>query len=419
MERPEIERILRAFLERAMPLLVGELRAQPLPSAERSRQAGAGGQISMTRLAGDGSTRWIYRAGSMDITAVAIANPLQPGPHPDENESFLAVRDYLHRRGIRVPDFYAADLDQGILLLEDLGDLRLYDVARAPWSGPEPRAPDVNPQLQGPAANPQRLYEQAIDLLVKMQAPGDPAFQPESVGNSDYNEAFILNEEARYFHKEMVCGLASLEHPFTRIEPDCRRLAREAVSSCPGPGAARGDRVFMHRDYQSRNLMVTGRPVGMGASGKEPTIAVIDFQGARLGPPEYDLASLIMDPYVALSAPLRRELLDRYLREASTRGVPGVPAAVGRGREWDLWHGRFLASAANRLMQALGAFAKLGRRLDRPGFLEHVPSGLSRLDEILQTRGDCPELLGLVRRLRTMDLPEGEGPHSPRSPVCN
>jgi len=303
------------FVARAMALVVGHdpLRDEAVPrtsAGEASPETlgpgpGAAASLSWAPLAGDGSPRRIFRVTRAAVRAVAVANPLPAGRvHPDENEGFLAVREYLHARGVRVPRFYAADLEHGFLLLEDLGDVRLYDLVRA-------------------GADPLPLYEEALRSLVRMQMPGEPRFRPEAVANPPYTPEFVLACEARYFHEELVRGLRGVDHAFAEIESECRRLAAEAVSGAPAQTGAEetalGERrpVFLHRDYQSRNLMVTGGG-----------LAVIDFQGAREGPPEYDLAALLYDPYVALAPELREELLRFYLRAPAAARVPGIPRAA-------------------------------------------------------------------------------------------
>jgi aminoglycoside/choline kinase family phosphotransferase len=372
MDARAAETGLRSFLERAMPLLAGG--SSDLPDAA---DAGACG-VTLQPLSGDGSRRVFFRVGLRGMTAVAIANGLPPQrQHPDENESFFAVREYLARCGVRVPLIYAADLAQGLFLLEDLGDRRLADLAGAD-------APDPSSRRQ--------LYVEAIDLLVMMQTPRDPAFDPAITGNPAYSETFILNEEAGYFHAELVQGLAGLNLPFAAITAECHRLAHTALA---------GSAVFMHRDFQSRNIMLAG-----------PSLVVIDFQGARHGPPEYDLASLIWDPYSALPGELRSDLIAYYLRRASAAGIAGVPSTSAQStseidREagrYRAWNQRFLANAANRLMQALGAFAKLGWRQGRPGFREHIPTALGSLHTVLSDLGDCPQLLALIEDLRSRDL---------------
>jgi aminoglycoside/choline kinase family phosphotransferase len=363
----EIDQSLSSFVARAMTL-IGE----------------SPDTLTFQPLAGDGSNRKVYRIRCGGFEAIAVSNPLPPERiHPDENEGFLAVRDYLQQRRVRVPALYAADIDRGYLLLEDLGDQRLYDLVRAKDEVIRPRA-----------FHHSDLYENALHSLILMQQPGVPSFRPERVSNPSYTADFILDQESSYFHRELVRGMAGRIETFQLIESECRRIARTALASPHAtPHATPHDFVFMHRDYQSRNLMVVG-----GA------LAVIDFQGARFGPAEYDLAALLYDPYVTMPESTRVELIHLYTREASGAGVAGIPNSL-TGESWQIWERRMLANAANRLMQALGAFAKLGGRLQRPGFVEHIPQGLYNLGAVLTSLGDCPRLLALVEDLRSMSFP--------------
>jgi aminoglycoside/choline kinase family phosphotransferase len=376
---PHREAPLLVFLARTWPLVAG---AGDAPDAA----PGAGARPRLERLAGDGSARRIYRVRGGDLSLVLVVNPLPADRrHPDENEGFLAVREYLDQRGVRVPRFYAADLAQGFLLLEDLGDRRLAERIRAAGWGDD--------------AAHRPLYERLLADLARMQAPGQPGFRSAWVPNPPYTEGFLLAEESRYFHRELVGACAAAAIPFDRIGDDTARLAGAALAAIDAAALPRGAQawaawspaaanlaglVFMHRDFQSRNVMVTGEGP-----------AIIDFQGARLGPPEYDLAALLYDPYVAMPERTRAALLAVYLREAYARGVPGVPDAPTAA-----WERRFLANAANRLMQAAAAFVKLGHRMGRPGFREHLPTALATLEAILERLGDCTALAAWVKSLR-------------------
>jgi aminoglycoside/choline kinase family phosphotransferase len=119
---------------------------------------------------------------------------------------------------------------------------------------------------------------------------------------------------------------------------------------------------------------------------------LIDFQGARPGPLAYDAAALILDPYAGHPAAIRERLLSEYLRLLGERG--GIdPREVEES---------WLPLGAFRLLQALGAFGKLGVRLGKPGFLEHAGKALDLLVEHLGPRGAarCPILRALVGRAR-------------------
>jgi aminoglycoside/choline kinase family phosphotransferase len=223
----------------------------------------------------------------------------------------------LRRLGVRVPRIDAFDPGAGILQIEDLGDTLLVDRIRADGA--------------------QNLLRRAIEMLVRMQAQADPPFDPARTHNLGYDVAFILQFEAGYFHREMVQAQAGIDLPFESLAGEYERAAREALAGM--------ELVFMHRDFQSRNLMVV-----------EEDLALIDLQGGRLGPPEYDLASFLYDPYLALPREKRDELFDLYLER---RSVERATCAE-----------RLRASGVNRMMQCLGSTRTSGAPANR--FLDHA-----------------------------------------------
>ena len=154
--------------------------------------------------------------------------------------------------------------------------------------------------------------------------------------------------------------------------------------------------VLIHRDFQSQNI-----------SGRDGRIRLVDFQGMRLGPLGYDLASLVLDPYVAMPTQFRDELVERF--------VTGMrPATIPRP---DI-RAMALAAGLQRIMQALGAYGFLGHVKGKTSFLDHIPAGLAVLREILGVVGNVargetegrwlPGCMSLVERLL-------EYPETPRS----
>jgi aminoglycoside/choline kinase family phosphotransferase len=134
------------------------------------------------------------------------------------------------------------------------------------------------------------------------------------------------------------------------LEAEFADLA-EAVAAQP--------RVLLHRDFQSQNILLQG-----GA------VRLVDYQGLRLGPLAYDLASLVWDPYVDIPAGLRQDLVTRF-----AAGCPRyTPAAVAN---------MTLAAGLQRVMQALGAYGFLGRVKGKTGFLAHVPAAVHNLQDLL------------------------------------
>jgi NDP-sugar pyrophosphorylase family protein/aminoglycoside/choline kinase family phosphotransferase len=325
--------------------------------------------LSLRLLKGDGSARRIVRAvrgaesrilvlpATEEQGAAAIYPRRDGSAVPDEAASFAYLAPYLENLDVPVPRVYLLDPETRVLLLEDLGDIDLFGQVAA-WR----REPEAGDRLWN-------AYREAIEILLRMQASPREPLDPSRTHNPPYDEAFIRRFEAGYFLREMVHGQCHVEQgDADALEAELGRIAREALSAAP--------RVFMHRDFQSRNLMRPTRG-----------LVVIDFQGARPGPPEYDLAALLLDPYVDLPAELRDRLVELYLAGATRAGSERHAARR-----------RYRASGINRMLQVLGAFAYLGGRLGKPGFLEHAPVALARVRELAGT--DFPHLTEVIGRVQ-------------------
>jgi aminoglycoside/choline kinase family phosphotransferase len=137
-------------------------------------------------------------------------------------------------------------------------------------------------------------------------------------------------------------------------------------------------RVLVHRDFQSQNIVI-----------KERAACFIDFQGMRPGLPQYDLASVLLDPYVTLTEFEREELLGFYLTTMQSSGHE--PPANFR-QTFDL-------CAMQRLMQALGAYGFLGIVKEREHFLHHIPAALANLERVLARITGMERLTALIARL--------------------
>jgi aminoglycoside/choline kinase family phosphotransferase len=312
-----------------------------LPGGDRVRE--------VVPLHGDGSARRFFR-----VRGEARAYVLLEGPDPAENAAYVRVARHLAERGVRVPAVHGVDPAHGWILLEDLGDRSLFAA------------------LREPGADRPALYEPVLELLARMQAVGAEDFDI-TVGfaPAPYGAELMVEGEGLYFVREFAQGVLGLDLP-PGFRGDLERLAALGATA---PGG-----FFLHRDFQSRNLQLT--PDGP---------ALLDFQGARPGPLAYDAAALILDPYAANPPDLRDALLRRYRAHL---------AALGASPGWteDGW----FAVGAFRLLQALGAFGKLGGRLGKPGFLEHAGAALRGLEEHLGQRGrrDFPDLMAVVAQAR-------------------
>ena len=187
-----------------------------------------------------------------------------------------------------------------------------------------------------------------------------PGFSPE-----------LYRWERDYFREQCVgkvCGIVLGAAEGDALE---RELAALAGRLLDAPA------VLVHRDLQSQNVMV-----------RAGTPFLIDFQGLRLGSPFYDLGSLLYDPYVEIGEELRAALLQYYYD--LTRPAAG----------WELFRELFSLAAAQRLMQALGAYGFLGLGKGKRYFLAHIPPALDRLIAVTEEGGRLPRLHALARRCR-------------------
>jgi aminoglycoside/choline kinase family phosphotransferase/molybdopterin-guanine dinucleotide biosynthesis protein A len=337
-----------------------EARAVMAPAAFRQAGLTAVPQAAEWQpLPGDGSDRRWYRLTAGDATLIAADHGIKPTADTCEAESFVAIGRHLHRCGAPVPKIFLADTFAGLVFMEDLGDENLQDRVRA----------------RAHAAAVEADYRRVIDMLLEMAAAGGEGFDPAwAYQTPRYDRGVVLEKECRYFVDAFLNGYLALAVPFERLAPECRRLA-DAVAAVRPLG-------FMHRDFQSRNIMVHG--------GR---FYAIDFQAGRSGPPHYDLAALLIDPYVDLPDDLRARLLAYFTRRLSARA--GIPDEAIR-RDY-----AYCALARN--LQILGAYGFLTRRRNKPFFAQFIPAAVRSLQQGLSAfgSGSFPEL----SRLAARDIP--------------
>lgn len=272
------------------------------------RRAERGDQVhKIVPLIGDASTRSYFRL-LLDGESLILA--LMPDPFDPNRLPFLNVAELLRQVPLRIPAIRDVSGPEGILLLEDLGDELLQQ--RVATADREEK---------------KSLYGEALSILNLLQRRGeelrDDRYLP-------YRLAFDekkLFEELVFFDRHFLAGfrgavLTSEDREVLEIE--FRTIARE-LSNRP--------RVFCHRDYHSRNIMVL-----------DGELAVIDFQDARMGPMTYDLVSLVRDSYVEHDEEFVVEMVEEF-----RRGVKGVEIPDDFDSELDLM-------SLQRNLKALGTF---------------------------------------------------------------
>ena len=301
----------------------------------------------------DASFRRYFRATFSDGTLIVM-----DAPPPQENcAPFVNVANLFAATDAHVPAILAQDLVQGYLLLPDLGSTTYL------------QALNDNPD------SADRLYRDAVAALLKIQLASRAGILP------DYDEALLLKELslfpdwylARHLQVALDAGQkAELDAVFKQIVQN--NLAQP--------------RVFVHRDYHSRNLMVT-----------VPNPGILDFQDAVYGPITYDLVSLFKDAYIRWDEERILDWIIRYWEQARKVGLPVAADFADFYRDFE-WMG------VQRHIKVLGIFARLCHRDGKDGYLENMPLVMEYL------RNACKRYRELNPLLTLLDVLEDKPPEA-------
>ncbi len=323
---------------------------QRLQELERWLREGCGlDGFELAPASEDASFRRYFRVRLPDgTTRIAMDAP----PEREDCRPFLEVAARLEAVGVHAPAIHAHDLEQGFLLLEDLGDRSYLDELD-------------ERRVEG-------LYGNAIGALMSMQACIDPAGLPE------YDRALLL-EEMELFREWLLETHLSMALTGTEEKMLDESFALLAENALEQP------RVFVHRDYHSRNLM----------AGVSPEPGVLDFQDAVAGPVTYDLVSLLRDCYIRWPRERVLEWAWGYFRLA-------VQSGVMREEQEDRFLRWFDLMGVQRHLKAAGIFARLYHRDNKPGYLPDVPRTLGYVVEV---GADYPELRPLAEFVEEKVLP--------------
>ena len=298
-------------------------------------------EFQWARLPGDGSRRIFHRLSNDQGSFIIMANPPVEKKVEKENISYLKIGKHLYSKGIPVACFYRYDLEHGWFIMEDLGKEHLQEIA----IGSHDRV---------------GIYKRVIELLIRIQFEGREGFDPEwCYQTKRYDRSMMIRFESDYFLTYFLKGFLGLKRGLRGLQSSFEHLARHA-------GLADSN-FFLHRDFQSRNLMVKG-----------DTLGVVDWQGGRLGPLQYDLASLLIDPYVGLKKGEKTVLFDYYLKLLDKR-LPGKSELFARYYPY---------LAVQRNLQILAAFSYLGRIQGKDRFLTYISPALRSLKGLLQELDD-------------------------------
>lgn len=303
------------------------------------------------RLSGDGSDRDFYRVGSpKEEKHIFVFPSLSNQKSLLEANSCFKIGGHLKQNKVPVPKIYYFDGISGVIVYEDLGDTLLHHfvLENSPTKAQNDRL-HLSPELI-------KLYKKAIDSLVLMQVAGARGFESSSCWETaTYSKKLMLERESGYFLDAYCKNYRDIKDFPVGLEDEFITLADRVLNE--------SDKYLMHRDYQSRNIMI-----------KEGEIYIIDFQGARFGPLGYDLASLLNDPYVQLSPDIRLELLNYY--------SDTIKNYIYLDR--DAFIKGYYHIALQRNLQILGAFSFLAKVREKPFFQPYIQPALGDLKVNLQ-----------------------------------
>ncbi len=317
----------------------------------------AGGMIQKNRLAGDGSDRSWYRLKSNDYSLIMVDHGIKSDDIITECDSFIAIGQHLHAQKIPVPEIYHYDAFSGLVFLEDLGDKHLQSLVQDIKSSEDIII----------------LYKAIINGLIELSVNGIRGFKETwTYQTSEYDTEVIIEKECRYFIESFVREYLGKDLFFNDYEKEFSIIAEKALEN-----AISG---FIHRDMQSRNIMIDkGR------------FFFIDFQGGRRGPFQYDLASLLIDPYVQLPHDIQSQLLD-YCTEI-------LYPSSDTGKK--TFMSTYSYCAVTRNLQILGAFGFLSKEKGKTYFQSYIPSAVKTLAHnlnLLET-DELPKLMALVKNI--------------------
>jgi aminoglycoside/choline kinase family phosphotransferase len=306
-------------------------------------------------LAGDGSDRLFFRLPGA-TTLVLLYHPQPPGREVTENDSYFLIGRHLKARGVPVPEIYVHCREENWMLLEDVGDLSLAEAV----AGSDRHAEIL------------AWYRQALKILLTQQLDGKQGFIPTWCFDTPaVTRPFLLERECLYFVRAFLEGYLGLEVDEAALRPEFERLL---AGACPEESP-----FFLHRDFQSKNLFVQGNK-----------LRVLDFQGGRLGPLGYDLAALLIDPYVNLAPAAQDELLSFY------QDLLGERLAFER----QAFREQYEHLALCRNLQILGAYGFLTNVKGKSQFARYIPTAVAGLRRRLAARKkDFPHLTTIAEMI--------------------
>ena len=313
-----------------------------------------GTPYTLAPASADASFRRYFRVSLPERSLIVMDAP----PEHEDCRPFIHVAQLFGQAGANVPQVLAQDLQQGFLLLSDLGSTTYLAAMKQDEAVADP------------------LYRSAAAELVKIQLASRPGELPE------YDQALLLRE------MQLFPDWYVSKHLRTELSASQAESLNTVFSQLLRNNLAQ-PKVYVHRDYHSRNLMVTDSEPG-----------VLDFQDAVYGPVTYDLVSLLKDAYISWDEERVLDWLIRYWEQARKASLPvsGDFAEFYRDFEW---------MGAQRHIKVLGIFARLYHRDGKDGYLKDMPLVMTYLRKACERYGELHPLLKLLDELENRQAAVG------------
>ncbi|MFY2762996.1 aminoglycoside phosphotransferase family protein [Arenimonas sp. MALMAid1274] len=309
-----------------------------------TRRALGDPEAPLERASNDASFRSYWRTRSADRSWVVMDAP----PDREDIRPWLDIAARLSRAGLHVPEIQAADPERGFVLMEDLGDRQLL------------------PELNESTAD--RYYGDALQALLAMQRHAD------TDGLPDYDEPRLVAE------MELMPEWLLRRH--LGFTPECTDWDVVEVAFRALVTSARAQpQVFVHRDFHSRNLMITDRD----------NPGIVDFQDAVRGPVTYDLVSLLRDCYIEWPESRVAAWVEDYRLQLQASGLAPADSAAFR-RAFDLM-------GLQRHIKVLGIFCRLWYRDGKAGYLQDLPLVWRYTRDVGRRYPDIAPLVDLIERV--------------------
>jgi len=303
-----------------------------------------GNSFTLESASEDASFRRYFRAKFEDRSLIVMDAP----PSQEDCRPFVRVAQLFYAAGAHVPRVLASDLDLGFLLLDDLGTTTYLQVLRD--------------------ENANRLYADAIESLVKIQLASRAGILP------DYDETLLLRELRLfpdwYVSRQMRVAMDAAQSAV--LDSTFQRILRNNIAQ---------PRVYVHRDYHSRNLMLC-----------DPNPGILDFQDAVYGPITYDVVSLFKDAYICWDEERILDWVVRYWERAKNAGLPVAADFAEFYRDFE-WMG------VQRHLKVLGIFARLFHRDGKERYLRDLPLVNRYLRKVCERYSDFTPLLKVLDAL--------------------